>query len=84
MLRKYLPDPSHMLQPQSIRVDKDLSYEEEPIAFVDRQVKKLRNKEVASVKAIWRNHSYEEATWELEDVMQSKYPHLFESLGKHI
>ena len=28
MLRKYVPDPSHILQTQEIEVDKDLSYEE--------------------------------------------------------
>ena len=81
MLRKYMPDPSHVIMPQTIQLDENLSYVEEPIAIVDRQVKKLRSKEVPSVKVIWRNHSREEATWELEDLMRSKYPQLFEARG---
>ena len=44
MLRKYVPHPSHILQTQKIEVDKDLSYEEVPVAIVDRQIRKLRNK----------------------------------------
>ena len=62
MLRKYMPDPSHVILPQDIQLDKNLSYVEEPTAVVDRQVKKLRSKEIKSVKVIWRNYSGEEAT----------------------
>ena len=50
MLRKYVPHPSHIFQTQEIEVDKDLSYEEVPVAIVDRQIRKLRNKEIAMVK----------------------------------
>ena len=57
----------------------DLTYEEVPIAILDRQVKKLRNKEVASVKVLWRNKQVEEVTWEAEEAMKSQYPHLFQS-----
>ncbi|WMV45042.1 hypothetical protein MTR67_038427 [Solanum verrucosum] len=44
-----------------------------------RQVRKLRTKEVASVKVLWRNQFIEEATWEAEKDMKKRYPHLFES-----
>ena len=50
MLRKYVPHPSHVLQTQEIEVDKDLSYEEVLVAIVDRQIRKLRNKEMVMVK----------------------------------
>ncbi|XP_020982544.1 uncharacterized protein LOC110273726 [Arachis duranensis] len=62
MLRKYLSYPSHVLAPQAIELKEDLSFEEDPVAIVDRQVKKLCSKEIASVKVIWKNHSIEEAT----------------------
>ena len=55
----------------------DLTYEEVPIAILDCQVKKMRNKEIASVKVHWRSHQREEITWEAEEAMKSKYPHLF-------
>ncbi|XP_070010986.1 uncharacterized protein [Nicotiana sylvestris] len=50
MLRKYHGDPSHVLDFSSAQLDKDLSYVEEPVAIVDRQVRKLRSKNIASVK----------------------------------
>ncbi|XP_054817804.1 uncharacterized protein LOC129317515 [Prosopis cineraria] len=77
MLRKYLYDPSHVIETQEIQVNKDLSYEEVPVAILDRQIKKLRSKEITLVKVIWHNHSIEEATWEVESKMQQKYLHLF-------
>ncbi|XP_020972512.1 uncharacterized protein LOC110269175 [Arachis ipaensis] len=48
MLRKYLPNPSHVLALQSIELKEDLSFEEERVAIVDCQVKKLCYKEIAS------------------------------------
>ena len=78
MLRKYVPHPSHILQTQEIEVDKDLSYEEVPVAIVDRQIRKLGNKEIAMVKVQWRNHEVEECTWESVQSMKDKYPQLFE------
>ena len=62
MLRKYIPDPSHVLAPHTIQPDEKLTYEEQPVAIVDRQVKKLRSKNINSVKVVWRNHLGEEAT----------------------
>ncbi|WMV08782.1 hypothetical protein MTR67_002167 [Solanum verrucosum] len=41
--------------------------------FLDRQVCKLRTKEVASVKVLWRNQFVEEATWEAEEDMKRRY-----------
>ncbi|CAN4115287.1 unnamed protein product [Withania somnifera] len=53
---------------ETVLVGPDLSssYEEVPVAILDRQVKKLRNKEVASVKVLWRNQQVEEVTWEVK------------------
>ncbi|WMV09675.1 hypothetical protein MTR67_003060 [Solanum verrucosum] len=45
--------------------------------ILDRQVKKLRNKEVASVKVLWMNHLVDGATLEAEADIMSRYPHLF-------
>ena len=78
MLRKYLYDPSHVIEYQGVHVNDDLSYEENPVAILDSKVKKLRSKEIASVKVLWRNHSQEEATWEIECEMRAKYHHLFD------
>ena len=79
ILRKYLPNPSHVLAPHIIQLDEGLTYEEEPEAIIDRQVKKLHSKEVASMKVIQKNHLEDEATQEAEKAMQANYLHLFDS-----
>ena len=81
MLWKYMHDPSHVLTPQTVRLDENLCHEEESIVIVDWKIKKL-SKEVASMKVIRRNHIFEEATWEVEEAMRGKYPQLFETLCK--
>ncbi|XP_059315788.1 uncharacterized protein LOC132066501 [Lycium ferocissimum] len=77
MLRLYKPDPSHVLTHEEIEINEGLSYEEEPVQILDRQVRRLRTKDVASVKVLWKNHNTEEATWEAEEDMKNRYPHLF-------
>ncbi|XP_049410518.1 uncharacterized protein LOC125873686 [Solanum stenotomum] len=70
-------DPSRVTPIEDVQVIRDLTYEEVPIAILDRQVRKLRNKEVASVKVLWRNQQVEEVTSEAKEAMKLKYPHLF-------
>ncbi|KAL0549424.1 hypothetical protein IC582_013906 [Cucumis melo] len=78
MLRKYVPDPSHVVDYEPLEIDENLSYTEQPVEVLAREVKTLRNKEIPLVKVLWRNHRVEEATWEREDDMKSRYPGLFE------
>lgn len=77
VLRPYRPDYKHVIEYELLQFDNNLSYEEVPIQIVDRKEQVLRNKGIPSVKVIWRNHSAEEATWELEDKMIKDYPELF-------
>ena len=79
MLKKCLGDPASILPVEGLGVDEDLSYEEVPVEILDRHVKRLRNKEIATVKVLWRNHLVEGATWEAEADMKCRYPHLFSS-----
>ncbi|KAL5581770.1 hypothetical protein UlMin_014212 [Ulmus minor] len=58
-------------------IREDLTYKEQPMQILDRKDKALRNKVIPLVKVLWRNHKVEEATWEREDEMRAKYPHLF-------
>ena len=44
-------------------LDRDLQDEEEPIAIIDRDVHKLRIKEIKSMKVQWKHRPVEEATW---------------------
>ncbi|KAL4017147.1 hypothetical protein IC575_024822 [Cucumis melo] len=74
MLRKYVPDPSHVVDYEPLEIDENLSYTEQPVEVLAREVKTLRNKEIPLVKVLWQNHRMEEATWEREDDMRSRYP----------
>ncbi|XP_070029207.1 uncharacterized protein [Nicotiana sylvestris] len=78
MLKKVVGDPSAIVPIEAIEVNEELSYEEIPVVILDRQVQKLRNKEIASVKVLWRNQQVEESIWEAEEEMRKKYPYLFE------
>ncbi|GAV75852.1 Chromo domain-containing protein [Cephalotus follicularis] len=79
MLRKYHPDPYHVLQWEPLELRTDLSFEEIPIRILDRRIKQLRSKTIPLVKVLWQYHGVEEATWEREDDMRTKYPQLFSS-----
>ncbi|XP_021746202.1 uncharacterized protein LOC110712091 [Chenopodium quinoa] len=76
-LRRYILDKSHVLQPETKKLDQSLTYEERPVKILDSKVRSTRNKEVKIVKVLWSNQEYEEATWEAEDEMKNKYPELF-------
>ncbi|WMV55173.1 hypothetical protein MTR67_048558 [Solanum verrucosum] len=78
MLKKCTGDPSLIIPTKHIGIKDNLSYEEIPIQILDCPVRKLRAKEVASVKVLWRNQFVEEASWEAERDMKKRYPHLFE------
>ncbi|XP_049391582.1 uncharacterized protein LOC125856020 [Solanum stenotomum] len=82
MLRKCVGDLSYIIPIEDVQVTGGLTYEEVTIAILDRQVKRLRNKEMNSVKVLWRNQQVEKVTWEAEEAMKSKYPYLFEPKGE--
>ena len=73
MLKKCIGDPESILPIKGLGVKDNLSYEEVPVQILNRQVKKLRNKEVASVKVLWKNHLIEGAAWDAEDDMKYCY-----------
>ena len=81
MLRKYIPDESYVLSLDSMELGPDLTYKEEPIAILDRQIRKFRTKELVSVNVQWKHCSVRKATWETESNMRARYPQLFEASG---
>ncbi|GKG16314.1 hypothetical protein Tco_0358637, partial [Tanacetum coccineum] len=60
-----------------IQVDDKLNFIEEPIEIMDREVKRLKQSRIPIVKVRWNSRRGHEFTWEREDQMQKKYPHLF-------
>ncbi|XP_017981000.1 PREDICTED: uncharacterized protein LOC108663026 [Theobroma cacao] len=70
--KKYVSDPSHVIRYDEVQLQDGLSYEEQPIAILDRQVKRLRSKNISMVKVLWQSHAVKEAAWELEQEMRVK------------
>lgn len=66
MLRQYRSDPLHIV---FIEVRSNLTFEEEPIQILDRDVKVLKRKNIPLVKVLWWNHGIEEVVWEPEDLI---------------
>ncbi|WMV40748.1 hypothetical protein MTR67_034133 [Solanum verrucosum] len=56
MLKKCMGDPSRIIPTEDIGINDSLSYEDIPVQILDRQVCKLRIKEVAPIKVLWRNN----------------------------
>ena len=52
MLRKYIPDSSHVLETLEIELRDDLSYEEQPVQILGREEKEICNKTVFLVKVL--------------------------------
>ncbi|KAL4022855.1 hypothetical protein IC575_016601 [Cucumis melo] len=76
MLRKYVADPTHVVEFEPLQISENMSYEEQPVEILARKVKKLRSREISLVKVLWRNHEVKEATWEREEDMRAQYPEL--------
>ena len=77
-LRKYIPDPTHVIESDEVQIRDDLSYKAQPVRIEDRKIKQLRTKEIPLVKVIWEGLTSESATWETEERMRKDYPQLFD------
>ena len=75
-LRKYVHDPSHVIQMDDVHVRDNMTVEAAPIWIRDREVKQ-RGKEITLVKVIWGGPAGGRMTWELESRMKESYPELF-------
>ncbi|XP_050895923.1 uncharacterized protein LOC127102618 [Lathyrus oleraceus] len=77
-LRKYIPDPYHVVQMDDIQVRDNLTVETMPLRIEGRETKSLWGKEIDLVKVVWIGAVEESTTWELENRMRDSYPELFE------
>ncbi|GJY08229.1 hypothetical protein Tco_0375283 [Tanacetum coccineum] len=72
-ISKSLCDESLVIPMKEIWLDDKLNYVEEPVEIMDREVKQLRQRCIPIIKVRWNS----EFTWEREDQIRAKYPHLF-------
>ncbi|GJW05198.1 hypothetical protein Tco_1564054 [Tanacetum coccineum] len=66
----------------NIQLDDKLHMIEEPIEIVDKEVKRLKQSRIPIVNVLWNSQRGPEFTWEREDQIKKKYPHLFTSKDK--
>jgi hypothetical protein len=78
MLRKYIANPDVIVEYEPLEIHEGLTYVEEPVKIMDKKEQVLRTKTIPIVKVLWRNQGVEEASWEAEHDMRSRYPLLFE------
>ncbi|GJR81580.1 putative reverse transcriptase domain-containing protein [Tanacetum coccineum] len=76
-LKKCLADPTLQVPLDEIRVDTKLNFVEEPMEVLEKEFKKLKRSRIAIVMIWWNSKRGPEFTWECEDQMKLKYPHLF-------
>ncbi|XP_057535308.1 uncharacterized protein LOC130813489 [Amaranthus tricolor] len=61
-LKRYVPNKSHVLDPNTLDLHESLSYEEKPIKILDSKVHSARRKDIKMVKFLWSNKRTQEAT----------------------
>ena len=81
MLRKYTPDPAPVVDWGEFVIDADGTIEEGHVRIMDSREQVLRRKTMRLVKVLWKHRGVEEATWEHEDMLRTRYPFLFENEG---
>ncbi|GJY29283.1 putative reverse transcriptase domain-containing protein [Tanacetum coccineum] len=80
-LKKCFSDEPLVIPLDEIQIDDKLNFIEEPIEIMDREVKRLKQSRIPIVKVRWNSRRGPEFTWEREDQMKKKYPHLFANLA---
>nr|GFB16435.1 putative reverse transcriptase domain-containing protein [Tanacetum cinerariifolium] len=76
-LKKCLSEEPLVISLDKIHVRDKLNFIEEPVKIMEREVKRLKQSRIPIVKVRWNSRRGPEYTWEREDQMQKKYPHLF-------
>ncbi|KAD4384697.1 hypothetical protein E3N88_24865 [Mikania micrantha] len=76
-LKKCLADETLIVPLKEIQIDEKLQFREEPVEVMDREVKVLKRSRIPIVKIRWNSQRGPEYTWEREDQMKQRYPHLF-------
>ncbi|KAD4888363.1 hypothetical protein E3N88_20436 [Mikania micrantha] len=76
-LKKCLSDETLAIPLEEIQIDEQLHFIEKPVEIMDRELKKLKHSKIPIVKVRWNSWRGPEYTWEREDQMKKKYPHLF-------
>ncbi|GJT19799.1 putative reverse transcriptase domain-containing protein [Tanacetum coccineum] len=81
---KCLSDESLIIPMKELRLNDKLNFVEEPTEIMDHEVKQLKQSHIPIVKVRWNSKRGPEFTWEREDQIRAKYPHLFSNSLQNI
>ncbi|KAD2805545.1 hypothetical protein E3N88_38922 [Mikania micrantha] len=76
-LKKYLSNKALAIPLEEIQIDEQLHFPEEPVDIMEREIKKLKLSRIPIEKVRWNSKHGPKFTWEREDQMKKKYPHMF-------
>nr|GEW52116.1 putative reverse transcriptase domain-containing protein [Tanacetum cinerariifolium] len=76
-LKKCMADEPLAIPLDEIQIDDKLNFIEEPVEIIEREVKRLKQSRIPIVKVHWNSKRGPGFTWEREEQIQKKYPHLF-------
>ncbi|GJX63947.1 putative reverse transcriptase domain-containing protein [Tanacetum coccineum] len=79
-LKKCLSNESLIIPMKELRLEDKLNFVEETIEIMDQEVKQLRHSRIPIVKVRWNSKRGPEFTWEREDQIRAKYPHIFPNI----
>ncbi|GKC62125.1 putative reverse transcriptase domain-containing protein [Tanacetum coccineum] len=77
LAKKCFVDEPLAIPLDEIQIDDKLNFIEEPVEIMDREIKWPNQSRIPIVKVRWNSRRGSEFTWEREDQMKKKYPHLF-------
>jgi hypothetical protein len=73
-LRKCVRLPTEVLPEPELEIEPNLSYQEHPVKVLDQKERSTRARSIRMYKVQWSHHLVEEATWETEDFLRSRFP----------
>ncbi|KAI3503888.1 hypothetical protein L1887_32355 [Cichorium endivia] len=76
-LKKCLSDETLIIPLDEIEVNENLHFVAEPVKIKDKEIKRTKQSRIPIVKVRLSAKRGPEFTWEREDQMKQKYPHLF-------
>jgi hypothetical protein len=79
-LKKGMPVPENeVIIEANAWIESDFLLIEHPLRVLDRKERKTRRQTVRMYKIQWSHHTEEEATWETEEYLNTKYPGFLQS-----
>jgi hypothetical protein len=74
LLKKYVADPSHVLDDGVIVMPNEGQFDVEPETILAIRERQLRNRTITELLIQWKHYPEEDATWEREEQIDTDYP----------